>query len=303
MFHFSRRTLWIITFLTIPLIIVLNRVGQNEPENLSEPESRTWLLDDLAVETDVQSPDRAFWTVDLDQARQLQLTIAQDQIPTEQLDIAIEAAVRTSRQGGRFLVTVVNPSDTEALVTSVDFLRAWLPDGGNRTVILSGDLDDDRVAAARSLLEPLQGEGMVNQVAPLPSLGRLESPPMGTREQLAFLLWVGVLQQRLSGYDPQVRWDHRARTSQVLINQTLSPAIFDPVSAVELEPVQAAYTASADQRERSAEQIHRYLVTSAVYGLPSDFLVSQQQRLASITLDDVNAVREQSRSERFPNNP
>ncbi len=294
MFHFSRRTLWLIVFVTIPLIVVLNRVGQDEEAVSQAINSQTWSLDELAVETDEQAPGRTLWTVDLDQARQLRLTITQDQIPSEQLDIAIEAAIITSRQGGQFQVSVVNPADTEALVASVDFLQSWLPDGDNRSVVLSGDLDDDRVAIAEQLLEPLQGAGMTNQVAPQPSLGRLMSPPMGTSEQLAFLLWVGVLQQRLSGYDPQVRWDHRAGTSQVLINQTLSPELFRPVTAEEFEPVQAAYTASAEQRSRSAVQIHRYLVTSAVYDLPSDFLVSQQQRLSEITLADVNAVRANS---------
>lgn len=157
MFHFSRRTLWLIIFVTIPLIVVLNLVGQDEEATSQVVESQTWSLDELAVETDEQAPGRTLWTVDLDQARQLRLTIAQDQIPSEQLDIAIEAAIRTSRQGGRFLVTVVNPADTSALETSVDFLRTWLPDGDDRAVILSGDLDDERIALASSLLEPLQG--------------------------------------------------------------------------------------------------------------------------------------------------
>ena len=294
MFHFSRRTLWLIIFVTIPLIVVFNLVGQEEGVVSEVVEPQAWFLDDLAVSTDERAPGRTLWTVDLDQARQLRLTITQDLIPTEQLDIAIDAAVSTSRQGGQFQVTVVNPADTDALQASVDFLQSWLPDGDSRSVVLSGDLDDDRMAVARRLLEPLLGEGMVNQVAPQPSLARLRSPPMGTNEQMAFLLWVGVLQQRLSGYDPQVRWDHRAETSQVLINQTLSTDLFVPVTEEELEPVRAAYTASAEQRSRSAEQIHRYLVTSAVYDLPADFLVSQQQRLSAITLADVNAARANS---------
>jgi hypothetical protein len=303
MFYFSRRTLWIIIFVTIPLIVLLNTVGQDESGSTGAVEANTWSLDTLAIETDQPTRDESFWAVDLNDSSQLRLTVAQNQIPSEQLDIAIEAAIRSGRQGGLFWVTVVNPRDANALEASVEFLQTWLPDGDKRSVVLSGDLNPELIATARTLLGALQGEGMANQVAPQPSLGRLESPAMGTREQLAFLLFVGVLQQRLSGYDPQVRWDHRARTSQVLINQTLSPSLFDPVTADELEPVQAAYTDSAEQRERNAEQIHRYLVTSAIYGLPPDFLVSQQQRLAAVTLEDVNAVRKQNRSARFPNNP
>jgi hypothetical protein len=295
MFHFSRRTLWIIIFITIPLIVVLNTVGQEDASESALSETNRWSLDELVFDSSESAPDRMLLTVDLDQARQLRLTVIQAQIPSEQLNIAIEGAIASSRQGGRFLVTVVDPADVDAFEASVDFLRTWLPDGDNRSVVLSGDLDDELIALADRLLGPLQGKGIANQVMPQPALGRLYSPPMGTQEQLAFLLWVGVLQQRLSGYDPQIRWDHRAGTSQVLFNQTLNPSLFGEVTAEEFTPVRAAYSDSAAQRERSADQIHRYLVTSAVYDLPADFLVSQQQRLSAISLDDVNAVRNSSR--------
>ncbi|GGX42105.1 hypothetical protein [Saccharospirillum salsuginis] len=292
MFHFSRRTLWIIIYITIPLIFVLNQLGPDSDEAPSGPERLIWSLDRIEFQRDDH-----LWTVELPDSRTVRLTVIQDRIPAESMTLPDAEAIRTSRQGGRFLVTVVNPTDRRALETSVDFLQQWLPDGDRRDLVLSGPLTADLRAEARRLTAPLAGTGVDNQVAPQPALTRLTSPPMGSQRQLAFLLWVGVLQQRLSGYEPEVRWDHRGRPSEVLINQTLAPEALGPVTEAELEPVLAAYQSAAEQRERSGEQIHRYLVTTAVYGLPLDFLLTQPERLASITLTDVNEQRERTLSE------
>lgn len=292
MFHFSRRTLWIIIYITIPLIFVLHQLGPEPDASPTEPERRVWPLDDIRF-----TRDDALWTVDLPGSRTLRLTVIQDRIPTESLAMPDDSGIRSSRQGGRFLVTVTNPADAGALETSVDFLQQWLPDGRHRDLVLSGPLNDTLRSQARRLLGPLSGSGTDNRVAPRSALTRLTSPPMGSRDQLAFLLWVGVLQQRLSGYDPEVSWDHRDRPSEVLINQTLTPDVLRPVTDAELAPVLEAYQAAAGQRQRRGEQIHRYLVTSAVYGLAVDFLLTQPERLAAVTLADVNEQRTRTQSE------
>lgn len=293
MFHFNRRTLWIIIYITIPLIFVLNQLGPEPEEPPSAEEAAThWSLDEIEFRR-----DEGLWTVDLPGSSVLRLTVIQNRIPAEAVTLQSSNAIRTSQQGGRFLVTVVNPASEEALVTSIEFLQDWLPDGQDRAVVLSGPLNPAWLAETRRLLDTLSGTGAENQVESVPALTRLSSPPMGSERQLAFLLWIGVLQQRLSGYEPEVRWDHRARTSEVLINQTLSPEVLVPVTEAELAPVLEAYQTSALNRDRGGEQIHRYLVTTAVYDLPLDFLLKQPQRLASVTLADVDQQRERTLSE------
>lgn len=294
MFHFSRRTLWIIIYVTIALIFVLHRTGQQTPapQAENEPRRQAWSLDDIEFHN-----QNGLWTVDLPGAAQVMVTLAQPLIPTETLPVDPAEALRTSRQGGDFLVTLSNPPRLDVLETSVDFLIQWLPDAQQRSVIVSGPLTEELLAQVRRLQGTLQGRGVVNQVASQPALTRLSSPPTGSERQLAFMLWIGVLQQRLSGYQPEVRWDHRQAVSEVLINQTLSPELFKPVTEEELKPVLDAYQASAAVRQRSAEQIHRYLVTTAIYELTPDFLLSQPRRLAKINLTAVNAQRERSLSE------
>lgn len=293
MFHFSRRTLWIVIYISIALIFVLHQTGDNAAPPQEQASVTThWSLDDIKF-----TRQGSLWSVDLAGAGEVSLTVVQPMVPTGPIAAALADALRTSRQGGQFLVTATNPADLDAVSASVDFLIDWLPDGAPRQVVVSGPLSADILAQAERLLGALRGPGTVNRVPPEPALGRLSSPPMGSERQLAFLLWVGVLQQRLGGYRPEVRWDHRGELSEVLFNQTLGPDLFAPVTEEELAPVLSTYQTSAELRERSAAQIHRYLVTSAVYRLPGDFLLEQPRRLARITLSDVNQQRERSLSE------
>lgn len=289
MFNFSRRTLWIIIYVTIPLIFALNQLG-GEPDASSDAvEAQRWSLDELDFE---QAGNR--WQVNLPQSEQLRLSIIQSAAPAQALPLSDSSGLRLARQGGQFVVTIVNPARLQLLETSIDFLVDWLPDGADRRIVVSGPLNDEWLAALAPLDGRLQGEISAEEVQPAAAVSRLTAPPMGSDEQLAFLIWIDVLEQRLGGYQPEVRWDHRAQRSQVLFNQSLAPALFTPVTAAELEPVLSAYQNAAAQRRRQADQIHRYLVTTAVYQLPLDFLLRQPERLAQVNLAAVNQQRQHS---------
>jgi len=293
MFHFSRRTLWIIIYITIPLIFILNQLGGEPDSDSTESVEQRWSLDEIDFE---QTANR--WQVDLPQAEQIRLSIIQSQAPSQTLASGDSSGLSLTRQGGQFVVTVVNPARLQLLETSVDFLVDWLPDSDNRRIVVSGSLNDEWLAALEPLNGQLQGEAYQGELQPAAAVSRLTAPPMGSDEQLAFLIWVDVLKQRLGGYQPEVRWDHRGARSQVLFNQTLAPSLFAPVSEEELEPVLSAYRNAAAQRQRRADQIHRYLVTTAVYQLPLDFLLRQPERLAQVDLAAVNQQRQQSMESR-----
>jgi predicted Zn-dependent peptidase len=105
-------------------------------------------------------------------------------------------------------------------------------------------------------------------------------------------LAVSILKQRLTGYDIQMAWDHRRTDSVVSFNSTMTEDAFYPVSLEEFEPIQLAFSESASVRERSQSQVHRYLLTAVLYGLPFNFFVEQPSRLAAIKLEDVNRMME-----------
>lgn len=293
MFHFSRRTLWIIIYITIPLIFILNQLGSEPDTQTAESGEQRWSLDEVDFE---QAGNR--WQVDLPQSEQILLSVIQSQAPAQALATGDSSGLNLAYQGGQFVVTVVNPARLQLLETSVDFLVDWLPDSEDRRIVVSGALNDEWLAALAPLNGQLEGEARQAEIRPAAAVSRLTAPPMGTDEQLAFLIWVDVLEQRLGGYQPEVRWDHRAARSQVLFNQTLAPSLFAEVTEDELAPVLSAYQNAAAQRQRRADQIHRYLVTTAVYELPLNFLLRQPERLAQVDLAAVNQQRQQSMEDR-----
>lgn len=292
MFTFRRRTLWIIIYLLIPLIFLLHRVGEEDAPAVEVAAADQWSLDALHVE---QSSN--LWWVHLPGAQQWRLTVAQREAPARELGLGLSESVQQGMQGGYWLVTLSSPAMPESLEEALSFLSTWLPDGAQRQWILTGPITDAMLAGIRQYDPLLQGEGQPLPLPPEPAANRLSSPPVGTHEQLAFLLWIGVLQQRLGGDASMVRWDHRFDVSQVVFNQSLNPALFEPVTSAEFEQVLGVYQASAEQRMRSAEQIHGSLVITAVHALSPGFMLNQPERLAAVDLEAVNDQRERSRRE------
>lgn len=293
MFNFRRRTLWIMIYLLIPLVFLLHRVGEEELSPVDVVYRDQWSLDAIEVERDGDLR----W-VHLPDAQQWRLTVVQRQAPATELGLGLSDAVLQNMQGGYWLVTLANPVASGVMDDALSFLSTWLPDGTGRQWVLTGPVTDDILSAIRLRDSELQGEARPLPQAPDAAMTPLTSPPVGSEAQVAFLLWIGVLQQRL-GDSVELRWDHRFETSRILLNQSLNQALFEPVTAAEFDQVMSVYREAAAMRQRTAEQIHGALVLTAVYGLSPDFMLNQPERLAAIDLGKVNRQRERSQREQF----
>lgn len=293
MFTFRRRTLWIMIYLLIPVIFLLHRAGEDDSPPVEVVAVDHWSLDELQIEHSSN-----LWRVQLPGAQQWRLTVIQSEAPASELGLGLSDTVQQGMQGGFWLVTIANPATPGSLTEAMSFLSTWLPDGAQRQWVLTGPVTDAMLTTIQQH-DPLQGQGQPVPQPPELTANRLTSPPIGSEEQLAFLLWIGVLQQRLGGEASAARWDYRFDTSEVVFNQSLIQDLFEPVSTAEFERVLSTYRESALERRRSAEQIHAYLVVTAVHGLPPDFMLNQPERLAAIDLDAVNQQRERSRREQF----
>ncbi|WP_196156843.1 hypothetical protein [Reinekea sp. G2M2-21] len=286
MFHFKRRTLWIIIYITIPLVIILNRLGPAPDTAVSETPAQRFSLDHLNL-----TCQAVVCQLPLSGAPHLQLSVSFNQMPVSQISVPDVLSLNIRQQGGFVIGTVTlvpSPGNVQVLLS---FLQQWLPQppvGWQLTGAIPEGVAD-MIAAQNG---PFSGIGIVNEPEPVNGLATLEAPALGGEDQLAFLLWIEILKQRLAGYDVQAVWDHRRSTSYVVFNQTLSSDSFSPVKAEELEPVLAAYLQSAGQRERSAEQLHRYAVTAMIYKIPFEFFVNQPRRLSQVTVEAVDRMRE-----------
>ncbi|WP_320821649.1 hypothetical protein [Reinekea sp.] len=288
MFHFSRRTLWIIIYVTIPLIILLDSLGPDPLDEAdSEPLLPTWSLDELAYNC-----DRQVCALTLAGAERIWLSAIVERIPTGQVAVPEAVHLQTQQLGGRFVIGLEGPADAQTQADLVAFLQQWLPSEGDLEWVVSGAVSSELVGQLNDLDFQRTGIGLTNSVAPIKVLTRLQAPPLGTADQLAFLLWIDLLRTRLAAYPIKGQWDHRPAISSVGFNGTLSADLFYPVDRAEFAPVLAAYQSSATQRQRSAAQIQRYAVTAALYRLPLSFFVNQPERLATLSLASVNQMRE-----------
>ncbi|MFQ3230652.1 hypothetical protein [Reinekea sp.] len=289
MLHFQRRTLWIIIYVTIPLVIILNNLdGTPDNEHVGEVSGSDllWSLDELTVE----QQGGIAW-LDLRTAKSVELSVILNAIPTTSLALPNSTAFASYFQGGKFVISVTNPVNEAAFDESLKFIAQWVP-ADIEAIVVSGPYSSQWVELIQKRLQTPKGEGLAISFAAGKGLARLASPAMSSPDQLAFLMAVSILKQRLSGYNIQMAWDHRRSESQVTFNSTLSEDAFYPVTQEEFEPVHRAFSQSASVRERSQLQLHKYLQTAMIYELPFSFFVEQPSRLAAVKVEDVNRMME-----------
>lgn len=285
MFNFSRRTLWIIIYLTIPMIIILNNLGPSERSNVEISQSEHWSLDEVFVE----QKGNAGWLY-LEASGKVRMSVITHLLPNTTFPDEFRSLVSIHQQGGLNIITFLVPSTFEPESTYFKAIRNWIPES-NRTVI-SGDYGEELSRTIEDLLVSADGSAVKNEFSPANGLSVLAAPKMGTDENLAFLIWIDILRQRLAGYEIQARWDHRNTISSVVFNSTLDRALFSEVTVGELSPILSAYRQLAKSRLREASQLHRYAVTAALYQLPFSFFVNQSERLDAVSLDAINRMRE-----------
>lgn len=289
MLHFQRRTLWIIIYVTIPLVIILNNIGgtpDTEPSVGVDGLAQLWSLDELSVE----QQGNVAW-LDLGTATTLELSVILNAIPTTSLALTNSAAYSSYFQGGKFVISVTNPVNEAVFDESLKFLAQWVP-AEIDAIVVSGPYSSQWAGLIEKRLQAPKGDGLAIGFAASKGLARLTSPAMNSPDQLAFLMAVSILKQRLSGYNIQMAWDHRRTDSIVTFNSTLSEDAFYPVSQDEFEPIHQAFSQSASVRERTQAQLHKYLQTAVVYELPFSFFVEQPSRLAAVKVEDVNRMME-----------
>lgn len=294
MFHFKRRTLWIIIYVTIPLILVLNSLGPetNDADSTervvtpSDIPALHWTLADL-------QPDCAqHCRLDLDASQQVRISALLASIPAgaEPVPDGVDLAF-TQRAGyGVASLTFVSTPAMDARV--LEFLRVWLPQNQEPRWVVTGAVTDAFWQSLQQTGVESIGAARPLELPPPSALTVLTAPQFGTDQQLAYLLWVEILKQRLAGYRVTVTWDHRRENSLILFNTTLSSDVLYPVTEAEWQPVQAAYLRAAAQPDRTEEQIHRYVLTALLYDVPFEFFTRQSARLQQVALVDIDQSRE-----------
>lgn len=278
MFHFRRRTLWIIIYLTIPLIFILNQLGPGSSDD--EQSANETALVCTAEQCLLPSPsDFEFVLVS-----GLLPLVPVSSVPVPE-GVSLEVETRHHRLIARF---TLGPDSAEVFFT---FLQAWLPAGSDPVWAVTAK--DPKAWGER--LAIVEGQGMAVDI-PGTSLedGQLTIPPVGTVEGLAFQLWLSILQQRLQVEGvARLRVDTRPYPGRVLGLVELSESHLQPISEAEWQGAHDAWMDIALQPLTPRQQ-HRYAEQALLFQQSLSKLLERDQRLQQLTLSDLQKQRERT---------
>ncbi|TGG90081.1 hypothetical protein E4656_19630 [Natronospirillum operosum] len=293
---FNRRFLWLLIFILIPLIPLLNNLGPSEAFLVEPPagEVRThFALAEVEFQQEVMAGLPVTWAP-LPASGQIRISVLSDRQP-----LAVERPPETTEldleaRHGRLVATLTLPLTTAALQDGTRFLNHWLPVANRQTrVVMTGELTPERTQEIASVLAGADAPGVVVDIQPPSAVTRLTSPPPGTEEHLHFALAMDLLRQRLSGYNATLRWSHRGRDSLALLNTTLDSSQRQVPSEARFLETRAAWATAQGEGERPTDYIHRQLVTLAAYDVAPERLPARADELAALDYATFTTLWEQ----------
>lgn len=279
---FSRATLWMIIIVLIPLITVLNNLGQDPVEPQGEPYRDRFPLDELEFIAD--GPD---WQVSLPGSGIIAIGVAVPGVLTSRVELPQHQDFDVAIRRDHTLTYVQIPAERAGLDVTLEFLQQWLPPLDERShVIVAGEITEATLSYVREALEDSTGSVQPFEQPKPEALTAIPLPDMGTLAQRQVLLAANILQARLSGYGTSIQWNHRGSTSYLTVNATLKQEWLTPVSEEEFVQAKNAMERAAKQTDRNVGQILRYLMTVALENLSADFIQNQSSRIAALNLND-----------------
>jgi len=282
--HFNRTSLWMIIAILFPLIAILNQSGQT-PEIEDKPTTNLYFS---LPELQFHRIDNSAW-IELPGSGEISMSIITDSVPKNRLKIPPHQDFKVSIRNNYAITWVKIPSEQAALEVTLEFLRDWLPPiRSENLIIITGEVDRPLIKEIRNILRRSNGDSipLVQKVDQYVS--RIAVPDMGSQEQLAFLIAAEIIRQRVTGYQPKLTWDHSDHVSYLDLNTTIKPEWLALASAEEIANIRDYMVEAAAKTDRTSDQIHRYLVTQAIYDLPAEFIQQQSDLLAEVTDNSVN---------------
>lgn len=282
----SRMSLWMIIIILVPLIVILNRTGQ-KPEIVDTPTTISeFSLPDLNFN---RSGNNAW--VALPGSGEISISIITGSVPNNRVDVPPHQDFHVSIRRNKAITWVKSPSEQAALEVTLDFLKEWLPVvKKSDSIIISGEVNEALLDVIRSILGLSKGGSILLTQANDQYLTRIRVPEMGSNEQLAFLIAAEIIRKRVTGYKPKLTWDNSDTTSYLDFNTTLKPEWLVAATSKEISFVRDQMVKLAGQTKRNTDQIHRYLVTQALYDLPAEFIQNQSKLLSKVSDKQVNSV-------------
>ncbi|WP_158583928.1 hypothetical protein [Salinibius halmophilus] len=282
---FSKSTLWILIIILIPLIALLNSLGEDRSRlQLPDTIETSWQLEALPIS---QTEDE-FVVSRLDVATdQLQVWLAFSALPVSQFVEPDNVRISTQYRAEKLLVQFVLPVNDDAFDQLLWMLADWVPADFVAGVGVLGPISDAALSELTQTIASGQGVAVALEVPQASDVAMIASPATGTAEQIAFLIAKDHVLNQLSGYRIQERWQHATTPSYLLVNRNIPSEARQPMAFDALQP-RLEQLLQAAQQPRDVDQLARYLAVMVAESLPPSFLTEQPARIRSVNLAMVN---------------
>lgn len=282
---FSKSTLWILIFILIPLIALLNSLGQSNsrltlPANIEQQ----WQLTELPINQQSGDFPVSILPVATDQ---LQVWLAFSALPVTQFVEPANVRIRTQYRAEKLLVQFVLPVNDEAFDQLLWMLADWAPSDFVTGLGVLGPITDQALDELLDTITRAEGVAVALPIPEATDVTMIASPATGTAEQIAFLIAKDHVLNQLSGYRIQERWQHATTPSYLLVNRNIPTSALQPITLDVLQP-RLQQLLLATEQPRDVDQLARYLAVMVAESLPPSFLTEQPARIRSVDLAMVN---------------
>lgn len=289
--HFSRRFLWLLILLLLPLIPFLDSLGPDEvyqlPEQTSEPVSSfaaSRVFDDTVSEVRGNVP---VIRLPLPEAPEFRLSVVSDRQPAELPPLPQGVTGESVFRYGRWVLNLVIPYDGEPLEALAEYLMEALPPATRDTgYVLSGPWTDEVASAVVGSL--VQSDAPSYRVDPPGSRGVVvyTSPYPDEPGYWSFVLAMDLLDQRLGGYRAEMHWNQQVRPAEVALTTSLLPEQRGLPDSTDFENSRRRLLRAVAAEERSLAGWHQQLIWVAAYNLAPRHLAEREQRVGTLSFDE-----------------
>ncbi len=289
--HFSRRFLWLLILLLIPLIPFLDSLGPDEvyrlPERTSQPAdsfSTAQVTESTVSEVRGNVP---VLRLALPDAPEFRLSVVSDRQPAELPPLPQGITGESVFRYGRWVLNLVAPYDGDQLEALAEYLMWALPPATRDTrYVLSGPWSDELAGAVIGSL--VQSDAPSYRVDPPRSRGVVvyTSPYPDEPGYWSFVLAMDLLDQRLTGYRAEMQWNQQVRPAEVALTTSLLPEQRELPAPGDFGSSRERLLRAVAAEERSLNGWHQQLIWLAAYDLAPGYLAERERQVSDLAYDE-----------------
>jgi len=288
---FSRRTLWVVNLILIPLIYVLSQVGRGDSDDMQieyvAPTLQFPLEEVVFNQTQFGGMD-LHWA-NLKNSQTLFFGFVLDRQPIASVEIPPLVNLNTKSEGGKLWVQIEMPNNREVIYDALVFMRDWLPMlTSENEVVIVGELDENVVANLIGNLVDNNGAYSEFFTNPSKFVQTLEAPQIGSENFEVFFVAHLIIKSRILSNRIALAWDTKTPRRLLGVNSVMDANWLLPVTSEEFDLVMARLNKSLVEAQLSPQSIMRYLMHQAGYNLELDYFHTRALRYNQVTLPRIN---------------